>query len=141
VTQGYCGPDLRLVDNYSGPSSCLWSLRSLILAFMAPADAPLWVAPPEALPIDRGDYVWAIPEIGWRIVGDAASGDVRIVRGDAAVDQAPNLGTVEAFGALRRLASAVLWRPFRPENNAAKYGLPVYSSRQPFCGCAEGVAP
>ncbi|MGA9510117.1 MAG: DUF2264 domain-containing protein, partial [Candidatus Sulfotelmatobacter sp.] len=33
ITQGYCGPDPRIVDNYSGPASCLWGLRSLIVAF------------------------------------------------------------------------------------------------------------
>src|ERR1019366_7266751 len=32
ITQGLCGPDPRILDNYSGPASCLWGLRSLIVA-------------------------------------------------------------------------------------------------------------
>src|SRR5207248_770688 len=32
ITQGYCGSDARVLDNYSGPASCLWGMRSLIAA-------------------------------------------------------------------------------------------------------------
>jgi len=33
------------------------------------------------------------------------------------------------------LAGAILWRPFRPRNLAAKYASAVYDSAKPFCGC------
>ena len=34
LSQGYFGPDLRFLDDYSGAGSCQWGLRSLVLAFM-----------------------------------------------------------------------------------------------------------
>ena len=39
VTQGYCESDPRILDNYSGPASCLWALRSLILAYSMSSDS------------------------------------------------------------------------------------------------------
>jgi len=136
-TQGYCSTDLRILDNYSGPASCLWALRSLVLAFMAPPRAPLWTAPTRPLPIERGSYHVLIPAIDWIIDGDASDDDIRIVR-DARFEASSSRGTasLDGYGPLRRLASAVLWRPFRPANTAAKYDAPVYSSAHPFCGCA-----
>jgi hypothetical protein len=140
ITQGYCGVDLRLLDNYSGPSSCLWSLRALTLAFLAgPGDA-FWTAPERPLPIDVGSYDVQVRSIGWRIVGNAATKDIRILKEGASPDEAP-AGHLESFGFLRRLVSSVLHHPIRPENNAAKYRAAVYSSATPFCGCAPASEP
>jgi hypothetical protein len=136
ATQGYCGPDLRVLDDYSGPASCLWALRSVTLAFLAPPGAPFWTAQAQPLPVERRDYRIAIPAIGWTIEGKTATGDVRIVRG-AGVGRAPAL---EGYVLWRRAATAVLWRPFRPDNHTAKYDAPVYSSAHPFCGCAGPAA-
>jgi hypothetical protein len=132
VTQGYCGTDLRFLDNYSGPASCLWSLRSLILGIFAPADQPLWHAPEEPLPVERGDFRVAVPEIGWEIEGVARSSDVRVHR--PAYAAAPS-AAIEGYTALHKLAELVLWRPVRPRNTGAKYQQATYSAREPFCGC------
>jgi hypothetical protein len=69
VTQGYYTKDLRLLDNYSGPASCLWSLRSLVLAFYCPEDSPFWTAPLGRLPVEMMDYSITIPSIGWNVTG------------------------------------------------------------------------
>ena len=61
VSQGYCGPDPRILDNYSGPASCLWALRSLIVAFALPSDAPLWRSPAGSLPVERHDVFGTDP--------------------------------------------------------------------------------
>jgi len=135
-TQGYCGTDLRILDNYSGPGSCLWSLRSLVLAFLSPPEAPLWTSNEEPLPIERGSYRIDIPQTRWTVTGDATTGEIRIRRWDAAAGAPP----VEDYGPLRRAAASLAWpllhRPFRPHNDAAKYHAASYSSAHPFCGCA-----
>ena len=134
ITQGYCGVDLRLLDNYSGPSSCLWSLRALTLAFLAgPGDA-FWTAPERPLPIELGGYDVHVQSIGWRIIGNAATKDIRIVKEGASPDQVPSVD-LKSFGFGRRFVSSILHHPIRPENHAAKYGATVYSSATPFCGC------
>jgi len=136
VTQGYCGADLRVLDNYSGPSSCLWSLRALTLALLAGPQMPFWTAPVEALPVERSDFDHPITSIGWRVIGRQADADIRILRAGANAGTAPALDTLEPYGAWRQLLSTILWwRPYRPANEQAKYQLPVYSSRTPFCGC------
>jgi hypothetical protein len=133
VTQGYCAADLRLLDNYSGPSSCLWSLRALTLAFLAAPTDPFWAAPEQSLPVEQASYSHLIPAAGWTAVGDAATGDVQIVRNNTSRGAEPEL---EPYGLWRRALSTVLWwRPYRPENLPAKYERHIYSALEPFCGC------
>jgi hypothetical protein len=136
ATQGYCGTDLRWLDNYSGPASSLWSLRSLIPAFYAPESHPLWTAPEQPLPVETADFAVDIPAIGWRLVGDQATGDVVLHRlgNRANRGAAPGAG-VEDYRPWRRLRDGLSGRAHRPMNEFAKYELFVYGSRDPFCGC------
>jgi hypothetical protein len=69
VTQGYCCSDLSTLDIYSGASSCLWSLRSLIAAFYIDKFIPIWNLSPEKLPIEVSDYSLTNQSIGWIIKG------------------------------------------------------------------------
>ncbi len=130
ITQGYCGPDARVLDNYSGPASCLWGLRSLIAAFYKRPTSVFWSGPPGKLPVEIRSYTVAIPATGWNVIGDQVSGRVEIVM-PVGSQRTP----LQPYGWWRKLASAVLWRPFRPDNTAAKYGLQRYWSTPPFCGC------
>jgi hypothetical protein len=132
VSQGYCGSDPRIVDNYSGPASCLWALRSLIVAYYMPPDSPFWTASTGHLPVEQGSYEIQIPAIRWTITGDNASGTILVKKPGEAVG--PEIRMSE-YGVVRQLASAFLWRPFRPDNTRAKYDLELYSSAEPFCGC------
>jgi hypothetical protein len=129
ITQGYWHEDLGLIDNYSGPGSCMWSLRSLVLAFFCPADSPFWVAPLEPLPIECGDYSVFIPAIDWEIKGFQKTGEVKVIK----ARNAGNPGTVlETRSLRRRLAEIFLAKPMRPDNAYLKYYLEEYSSIVPF---------
>jgi hypothetical protein len=132
ATQGYCGPDERLLDNYSGPASCLWSLRSLIPAFAIPARDPFWTAPAGLLPIDRRDYRLRVETLGWTIVGDARSGSTTLIADDSLPD---SLTYLRSAGTWTQLKSLITRRPNRPRNRMAKYRRGTYSSEPPFCGC------
>jgi len=133
ATQGYCGPDPRILDNYSGPASCLWSLRSLVLAFALPPSDHFWRSRPGRSPVDTADVDVRIPAIGWRIVGKKGSGFVSIINADSLRRGSGN--ELHTAGPMQRLRERIFRRPFRPNNTAAKYRLPVYRGDRPFCGC------
>lgn len=134
VTQGYHQQDLRFLDNYSGPASCLWSLRSLILAFTCPADAPFWTVPMGRLPVELGDYRITIPSLGWVVTGTQETQEIIIHTGSS--DKTGR--RISNYTAARKLAAFVLRRPGRPWNHSVKYDLPRYQSLEPFC--VEGTA-
>ena len=130
ITQGYCGADPRVVDNYTGAASCLWGLRSLIVAFYKAPDSPFWRGPADKLPVETGDFAISIPATGWHAIGTRASGEVDIL-----MPSGTSNNVLQPYGWWRKLASAVLWRPFRPDNNVAKYRSAKYESTPAFCGC------
>jgi hypothetical protein len=133
VTQGYCGPDARILDNYSGPASCLWALRSLVVAFYATPQSSFWQRSEESLPVEKGDFSFLIKATGWTVHGKKQTGTIEID-----IPTKDSVGTsLEPYGLWRRIASAVLWRPFRPNNTAAKYQRPRYTSNEPFCECMQ----
>jgi hypothetical protein len=134
MTQGYYGPDLRLLDNYSGPASPLWGTRALVPAFLAGPGAAFWTEPAVPLPIERGDFERRIDATGWLLTGDASTGDVRIYMPGASPDAPIVTGALEAQKLWMRLAEVLTRRPYRAANTHAKYELPVYSSLTPFCG-------
>ncbi len=132
LTQGYCGEDLRIVDNYSGPASCLFSLRSLVVAFLHRPDSAFWTAPEEQLPVERTDYSILIPSINWKIEGLKAEQRVQIIIDDNAAN---SCGEIRSYGLIRKTIGKLLGRPYRPNNHCVKYRQRTYSSSNPFCGC------
>ena len=78
LTLGWHGEWRRLAQSYSGPASPYWAAKGL-LGLALPADHPVWAAPAEPLPIDRGDFTRAIAAPGWIVTGSAADGIVRVV--------------------------------------------------------------
>ncbi len=133
VTQGYFKEDLRFLDNYSGPASCLWSLRSLVLAFYCSEDSPFWTAPVKSLPVEILDYCVSIPSLGWTIKGIKESQEVIIDTGKSRRETR----NIEDYSVLRKIVGFIAGRPFRPGNHFFKYKLPCYSSKEPFCGCSQ----
>lgn len=133
VTQGYYKKDLRFLDNYSGPGSCLWALRSLVLAFFCKKDSPLWTADPGRLPIEIADYCITIPSIGWTVTGFKETQEIIIDTGKPGRSH----GGVENYTMFHKIAEFLARRPFRPKNNFVKYKLARYSSKEPFCGCTQ----
>ncbi len=132
VTQGYCGPDRRILDNYSGPASCLWSLRSLVAAFVIPERDSFWAYPEHQLPIDRQSYSVRIAAIGWTVVGDARTGTTSIVDDDSLPDAVTE---VQSSGAWSEFKTLLTNRPHRPRNQNAKYRRGTYRSDPVFCDC------
>jgi len=132
LSQGYCGTDLRILDRYSGPASCLWGLRSLILALSQPDESPFWTADMRPLPIEISDYSLDDAVAGWRVEGRHADLAVTIHR----AGETPSVRLTPMHW-YYRLAEYLLERPFRPANRKAKYAGSVYPSDPPFCGCRE----
>jgi hypothetical protein len=134
VTQGYFGADYRLVEPYSGPASCLWSLRSLVAAFILPDTHPFWQVRPERLPVEISDYRLPVGPTGWTIVGDRASGVVTLETGQSG--DAPLVG----IGVLDRLLSPFFRVPRRPTNICAKYHRARYLSTSPYNNSDRGAS-
>ena len=132
ISQGYCGFDPRLVDNYSGPASCLWGLRSLIVAFYLRPDSQFWIAPEEPLPVEQANYTVTIPAIGWTIEGRRP--DKIVIHTGSTISSAK----LEQEPVWWAVLDTLLGKAHRPENMSAKYNLAAYRSDHPFCGCAHG---
>jgi hypothetical protein len=133
VTQGYYKKDLRFLDNYSGPGSSLWALRSLVLAFFCPEDSPLWTATPNPLPIEIADYCITIPSIGWTVTGFKETQEIIIDTGRLGRSH----GGIKNYTVFHKIAGFLARRPFRPKNELVKYQSARYSSKEPFCGCTQ----
>ncbi|MBE0592604.1 MAG: DUF2264 domain-containing protein, partial [Gemmatimonadales bacterium] len=132
ITQGICADDKALLDGYSGPASCLWSLRSLVVAYYAETLRPMFDAPREPLPVERGDFSVRADTPGWTIEGSRADGHIRLrIDANAGNDPAP----LRAFGIGNSLREWLAQAPRRPENGAALYGRPEFSSAEPPSAC------
>jgi hypothetical protein len=132
VTQGYCADDPAVLDNYSGPASCLWSLRSLIVALHIAPDEAFWTQAPAPLPIEQGDFERRIAGGSWTVRGDSRTADVTLINPAPLPEEQTRL---ESYGLIDRVLSVVRGTARRPANEAAKYGRPSYGSVHPFCGC------
>ena len=130
LTQGYWHQDLRFLDNDSGPASPLWSLHSLVPAFLAPPEAPFWRAPEEALPVERVSYAISLPEIRWEIHGDHETGEVSLIKLD---NQGFGWRKPDKVALKDRLSGFIPGGTRRPENNYLKCELYEYSALKPFC--------
>jgi hypothetical protein len=129
ATQGYHRADKRLLDRYSGPASGQWSLRSLVLAFLHPDDAPFWTAPEQPLPMEVADYRREYPELGWVVEGDKAAGEVSI-----SIPANPDLQDtpLQEHRVWRKAVEHLFHKPHQPHNYHVKYWRRRYSSRRPI---------
>ncbi len=128
LSQGYYGPDLRFLDGYSGPGSCQWGLRSLVMAYLHAADAPFWSVEPARLPVEERDYQIELPLLGWRVSGEQRSGNITIeIPANAPVRSSP-----EEYTWRDRVIELLTRRPRRPHNHETQYGLRTYTVSQPF---------
>lgn len=125
MTMGYLHTDPRLVENYSGPGSCHWGLRSLTLAYLSAPNAPFWNAQAIPLPVEQGNYELDLPALGWTVVGQQPTQTVCIIQnefsGHAHVHLLPQSSTA-------KFMERFLRRPFRPANFPAKYHRRKYVS-------------
>jgi hypothetical protein len=133
VTQGYCGKDTKILEPYSGPASCLWSLRSLVVAFSQPINSAFWQSQPELLPIEISDYKKTIPSIGWTVIGNKENADITIQLPENSGEKAQL--TLKDIGVYDRMMEIITQKSRRPKNYEVKYNLKEYSSSQPYCEC------
>jgi hypothetical protein len=128
LTQGYFRTNLRFLDLYSGPGSCNWGLRSLVLAYLNAPGSAFWTEAEKPLPVQQGDYRLAFEKLGWVVSGNHDNGEitVEIPRNAASHPKAAR------YAWWNRLLEHLLRKPMRPENKAFKYDRPVYSSLHPY---------
>lgn len=127
-TQGYLKKDLRFLDEYSGPASSLWGLRSLILLLQMEDSRKLMQIPDCPLAIEIGDYQEEVNSIGLRIKGNKKEGTVEVEW--LKRSSVPKL--IEPYSLKARVKDFLSQRPQRPKNNIFKNELKTYSSKYPF---------
>jgi hypothetical protein len=70
LTRGYHGEQPEVIEDYIAPGSQYLFSRALSVLALAP-DHEFWTAVEQPLPADLGDFVHAIPAIGWTVEYDA----------------------------------------------------------------------
>ncbi len=133
VTQGYCGTDARILDYYSGQGSCLWSLRSLIVALSFSVNSAYWKVESEPLPIEIQSYNVALNVPGWQVVGDSEKKQVTLERINK--NNLYSDSSLEQYGLIKKIKAKLTHKLQRPQNIDAKYNRLSYSSHHPFCEC------
>jgi hypothetical protein len=128
LTQGYYRTDLRFVDYYTGPGSCHWGLRSLVLAFLHAPRSDFWQSDEQLLPVERGDYRLVYDKLGWVVSGRRDEGSVTIEI-PSNVGNAPRMNPYSRW---RTWLEQVIRRPLRPSNDGIEYERPIYSSAKPI---------
>lgn len=131
-TQGIFGDDVRLVDNYSGPASSLWSLRALNIALFCGDRSGLWQAEESSLAVERGDFELDIQAINARIIGMAQTGEVTVIFRQDYIDrptQSPGSRRLLEQHWWDRWLERLTGRAQRPKNNLLRKGITCYSSK------------
>jgi hypothetical protein len=133
ITQGFCGTDLALVNDYTAPASCLASARGLMLAMLLDREAGLLDATREPLPVEERDFSVSEPSLEWRLEGTKATGEIVLkLDSDAQADTPPAFRPYTARNAFNEW---LLNRPDRPKNHDALYAGRRYSTEQSFTRC------
>jgi hypothetical protein len=135
VSQGFCATDLATLANYSGSASCLWSLRSLVVAFGLDRELGLFSAERTPLPVEKADYSIKNATTGWTISGDHRTGRIDLTIASNPLGDGPR---IQPYSALRRAQEWLMQAPRRPDNHAALYGRRLYSTDPPAVSC---IAP
>jgi hypothetical protein len=129
LTQGYFGTDLRFLDLYSGPGSCAWGQRSLLLALLNKQNSDFWAVPQQPLPVEQADYRLDYEKLGWTISGSKADGEITI---EIPKNRDKPQPVPVPYSLWRHLLEPLLCRPFRPQNEAVGYERARYSALHPY---------
>lgn len=133
MTQGFCGPDLSLVNDYTAPGSCLWGMRGLVLLLHLDQKLKLLDAPREPLPVEIADFRLTEPNIKWTVQGFKDRGEVVITFDANTTGDSPP--AFQPYGSKNAFKEWFWNRPNRPDNHDALYGRRQYSSNQTFTAC------
>jgi len=125
LTQGYYEDDLRLLDGYSGAGSCLWSLRSLVVAFYVKKYLPLLEAEEKPLPIEESNFEITNKTIGWTIIGDKSNQRISLQIERNVANKSYKL---LEYSNTDKIKEFLLKRPSRPNNKDALYKNYIYTT-------------
>ncbi|WP_122032754.1 DUF2264 domain-containing protein [Aliivibrio sp. EL58] len=129
-TQGIFGDDPRLVDNYSGPASSLWSLRALNIALFCGDKINLWQAEETLLAIEKENFEFDIPSINMKVIGIFDTQEViTIFKNEYIQDQSPLSRRLLSSPSWRLWFEIITGRANRPKNNLLRKGVTCYSSK------------
>ncbi len=134
-TAGLCRADPALQAHYSGPASCLWSVRSIVVALdLDHLDPGLLDSAREHLPAERDGYVLRHGATGWTVRAFPETGHIELLKSNPTEPVAqPSL---REYTPLHQWAEWVLHRPLRPENTQVLYQRTRYSTEDDlFRGC------
>ncbi len=138
MSMGYFGNDQRYVNDYTGAGSCHWGLRSLVLAYMLPAESAFWSGPVGQLPIEQQSYDVSFPKLGWRVIGDQPTGHIRLLIDQNQHNQMSSLKRVMSDVKMKAKQWAFFaWPKKRPlrdsyESHFNEYLRPEYRSDAPL---------
>jgi hypothetical protein len=132
ITHGLCATNLAVQAAYSGPASCLWALRSLVVAYFLAPQLDLWNIQRAPLPVERDDFVVNDPVSLWSIRGEKATGHITLsLMRNRSNPPAP----LQPYGFVARAKEWLVHAPRRPNNHAALYNRAQYSTREPVLAC------
>jgi hypothetical protein len=97
-----------LAQDYSGPASPWWAAVGF-LGLALPPDHPAWTDVEQPLPVERGDFVRALPAPGLLLQGTHADGIVRLVNHRS--DHFPWRGTIMHDAHYRKIAYSTQTAP------------------------------
>ena len=123
-TQGYFKSNSLMVDEYSGPASSLWGLRSLILMITAENKFNCAAVESRLLPCELNDFKFNIPAINLTIQGVAEGQVVNAVWEDRKETEP----AWEPFTIMKQVKQALSQKPQRPKNGVVKNTLAKYTS-------------
>ncbi|MGF1904181.1 DUF2264 domain-containing protein [Aliivibrio salmonicida] len=129
-TQGMFDDDARLVDNYSGPASSLWSLRALNIALFCGNKIDLWQAEETPLEIERGSFEFDISSINMKVIGVFDTQEViAIFKNEYTDNQSPLSRRLLAQSLWNTRCEKITGRANRPKNNLLRKGVTCYTSK------------
>lgn len=135
VTQGFYKNDKRFLDIYSGPGSCHWSLRPLVLANLHTESSSFWTNPSQRLPIENYDFSLNKPALGWIINGDKATQKITITVPNN--NPSSSIDVIE-YSSKHFIKDFIGLRIHRPDNDQIKYGQNAYNTDNKFLkNCTE----
>ncbi|MER5525600.1 DUF2264 domain-containing protein [Streptomyces sp. NPDC002677] len=77
LTLGWHGPNVAVLQGYSGPASPYWASKGF-LGLLLPPDHAAWTAPEEPGPAERADAVTPIAPANWLLQSTRSDGVVRL---------------------------------------------------------------
>ncbi|MEY0963270.1 DUF2264 domain-containing protein [Providencia alcalifaciens] len=129
-TQGLFAQDSRLVDNYSGPASSFWSLRSVVIALYCGERLQLWQTPTSELPIEKADFRFEIPSIHASVIGVKDTQEVTVIfRQEYTQQQSPLSRRLDKQPLTQKVIETIIGQSKRPKNNLLRKGVTTYSSK------------